>query len=51
MENLEGKLFDINKVPKQPGLLMFGISLSRISNSQSAEKCFEYMRGFIPKIS
>ena len=50
MENLEEKLFDINKVPKQAGLLMFGISLSRISNSQSAEKCFEYMKDFIPKI-
>lgn len=50
MENIEEKLFDINKMPKQAGLLMFGISLSRISNSQSAEKCFEYMQGFISKI-
>lgn len=37
-------------MPKEAGLLMFGISLSRISNAQSAEKCFEYMQGFIPKI-
>lgn len=50
MKNLEEKMFDINKVPKQPGLLLFGISLSRISNSQSPEKCFEYMQSFIPKI-
>lgn len=50
MDDLEKELFDINKVPKEAGLLMFGISLSRISNSQSAEKCFEYMQNFIPKI-
>lgn len=50
MENLEENFFDINRVPKQAGLLLFGISLSRISNAQSAEKCFEYMQGFIPKI-
>jgi hypothetical protein len=44
------KLFDINKFPKQEGLLVFGISMSRIGNAQSAKKCFEYMEGFIPKI-
>lgn len=44
------QFFDINKLPKQEGLLVFGISMSRIGNAQSAKKCFEYMDSFIPKI-
>ena len=48
--NNKNELFDINMFPKQAGVLLFAISISRISNSQSAEKCFEYMEHFIPKI-
>lgn len=44
------KFFDINKIPQQEGILLFGISMNRIGNTQSAEKCFEYMEYFIPKI-
>lgn len=46
----ENQLFDINKMPQKEGLLVFGISMSRIGNAQSAKKCFEYMEHFIPKI-
>jgi len=48
--NNQEDVFDINQVPKQPGILLFGISMSRISNTQTPEKCFEYMEHFIPKI-
>lgn len=44
------KVFDINHFPKTEGILLFGISMSQIGNIQSAEKCFEYMEHFIPKI-
>lgn len=40
--------FDINKLPTQEGLLVFPISMSRISNAQTAKKCWEYVRNFTP---
>ncbi|MFH0714996.1 MAG: hypothetical protein V1847_04270 [Candidatus Diapherotrites archaeon] len=46
------QFFDINKLPAQEGILLFPISMSNISTSQSAQKCYEYMRIFSPsKIS
>lgn len=45
-----GRFYDINRMPKQPGLLLFGISLSRISTSQSPEQCFAFMEHFVHKI-
>ncbi|MBP6942609.1 MAG: hypothetical protein KBB55_01045 [Candidatus Buchananbacteria bacterium] len=50
MKQTKHQHFDINHLPKQPGLLLFGISMNRISNAQSAQKCFDYMESFIPKI-
>ncbi len=44
------EFFDINKLPTSPGVLFFGISMSRIGNAQSAEKCFEYMKFLASKI-
>ncbi|USN43861.1 MAG: hypothetical protein H6500_05730 [Candidatus Woesearchaeota archaeon] len=41
---------DINKFPAETGLLLFGISMSKISNSQSAKKCFEYIEHLVCKI-
>jgi len=41
--------FDINKLPNEEGILIFPISMSRISNSQSAKKCWEYIKIFSPK--
>ncbi len=46
--DLTNKFFDINKFPSSEGLLIFPISMSRISNSQNAKKCFEYMKIFSP---
>ena len=44
------EFYDLNKMPQQEGLLVFGVSMSRIGNAQSARKCFDYMESFIPKI-
>jgi len=44
------KFYDIKRMPKQEGIIIFPISISRIGNVQSAKKCFEYAREFIPKI-
>lgn len=46
--DLTNKLFDINKLPSEEGVLLFPISMSRISNAQSAKKCWEYMKIFSP---
>ncbi len=44
------EFFDINKLPTTEGVILFGISMSRIDNAQSAEKCFEYMKHLASKI-
>lgn len=44
----ENVFFDINKLPPEPGILVFPISMSRISNAQSAKKCWDYMKIFSP---
>jgi len=41
-EFLKNKFFDINKLPTTEGIFFLGISMSRIGNEQSAQKCFEY---------
>lgn len=46
----ENNFFDINKFPSKEGLLVFGISMSRISNIQSAKKCFSFVEKMIEKI-
>lgn len=33
------QFFDINKLPKEKGLLIFGLSMSKLSNRQNAENC------------
>ena len=47
-KNLTNQLFDINKLPLEEGILVFPISMSRISNSQNAKNCWEYMKIFSP---
>jgi hypothetical protein len=45
MSNLEpNKFFDINKLPAEKGLLLFGLSMSKLSNRQDAEHCMEDIR-------
>lgn len=45
------KFFDINKLPKDFGILVFPISISRIDNNtgQSPEECLKYVQHFSPK--
>ena len=43
---MKNEFFDINRLPKQAGLLIFGISISKIDNVQKAKKCFEYIDKF-----
>lgn len=45
------EFFDINKLPSEEGILFFGISMNRIGNVQSAEKCFEYLKWIDTKIA
>ena len=42
----EQKLHDVNRLPKQPGLLIFYISPSKIGNIQNAKNCFDWMEHF-----
>ena len=44
----KNKFFDINKLPAEKGLLLFGLSMNKLANRQSAEKCFEDIRHFSP---
>src|SRR3989344_9643254 len=48
-KNLTNKFFDVNKLPSEEGILVFPISMSRISNTQSAKKCWEYLKIFSPE--
>jgi hypothetical protein len=47
----KNKFFDINKLPKEYGLLVFPISISRIDydNGQSPGQCLEFIECFSPK--
>jgi hypothetical protein len=40
--------FDINKLPAEKGLLLFGLSMNKLANRQSAENCIEDIRHFTP---
>lgn len=44
--------FDINKLPSEKGLLLFGLSMNKLSNRQDAEHCMEDIRHLaISKVS
>ena len=45
------QFFDINKLPAQEGLLIFPISMSRISNSQSGIEYIKVLKKFETKVS
>jgi hypothetical protein len=40
----KNKFFDINKFPPEKGLLLFGLSMNKLQNRQSAERCMEDIR-------
>jgi hypothetical protein len=43
--------FDINKLPAEKGLLLFGLSMNRLSKSQNAQNCIEAIKHLSLKIS
>lgn len=53
MSNLkENTFFDINKLPQEKGLLLFGLSMSRLLNRQSVQNCIDDIQAITPsKIS
>jgi hypothetical protein len=46
----KNEFHDINKFPNQKGLLVFGLSMYQLPNSQNAKKCFGYVQDIIKKI-
>ena len=44
MEIEKNKFFDINKLPSEKGLLLFGLSMNKLSNRQNAEHCLNDIR-------
>jgi hypothetical protein len=49
MSKLEPNVFfDLNKLPPDKGLLLFGLSMNRLLNRQSPQKCFEDMQHISP---
>ncbi len=50
--NEKNVFFDINKLPGEKGLLLFGLSMNNLRNKQNAESCLEDVRHLaIQKIS
>lgn len=47
---MQKEYFDINKFPREWGIIVLPISMSRSSNAQSAEACIDALRLFLPKI-
>jgi hypothetical protein len=45
------KYFDINKFPKEWGIIALPISMSRIGNAQSPQECFDVLSYFQSKIT
>ena len=44
-KNMEVNTFyDINKLPAEKGLILFGLSMNKLQNRQSAEMCIEDIR-------
>jgi len=42
----KNNFFDINKLPAEKGLLLFGLSMNKLQNRQSAENCIQDIRHF-----
>ncbi len=49
MSKLEpNQFFDINKLPSEKGLLLFGLSMNKLAGRQDGEHCLEDIRHFTP---
>ncbi len=44
----KNEFFDINKLPAEKGLLLFGLSMNKLANRQNAENCLKDIRNFSP---
>src|SRR6266481_716556 len=44
----KNKFFDINKLPAEKGLLLFGLSMNKLSNRQNAEQCLKDIMALTP---
>lgn len=42
------EFYDINKLPPEKGLLLFGLSMNKLHNRQSPEQCFEDIKKISP---
>jgi len=42
------KFFDINKLPPEKGLLLFGLSMNKLFNRQNPDNCLKDIRHFTP---
>jgi hypothetical protein len=48
-QDLTNQFFDINKLPKEKGLLVFGLSMNKLNHGgQTANDCIDYVRNFTP---
>lgn len=45
-----GRFFDINRFPPQKGMLVFGVSMSRIANTQDAKHNWDHVKRLVEKI-
>jgi hypothetical protein len=50
MPLLSNQFFDLNQFPQEEGILLWGISMNRIGNTQSPAKNFEYLKLLDKKI-
>ena len=48
---INNNFFDLNQLPKEEGILLWGISMSKIGNTQSPANCFEYLQHIDTKIT
>ncbi|MES2931553.1 MAG: hypothetical protein V4682_02530 [Patescibacteria group bacterium] len=51
MTMVKNEFFDINRFPKDWGIIVMPISMSKIISAQSAEECVRHLRDMLPKIS
>lgn len=50
MKETKTDFYDLNQFPVTEGIIYFPISMSRITNSQNAKTCFEYLEHLVKKI-
>ena len=44
----KNQFFDVNKLPPEKGLLLFGLSMNKLSNRQNAEQCVTDIKAITP---